>query len=94
MTLETTLILYKGTCNDLIKLFAEKQRLDFIDWAGGTVGEVAGFVDYFFNLSDIIHDLETSQKKGLIVEWHDYCIENHFDEKPHVNYKSYTKGLR
>lgn len=94
MTLETTLILYKGICNDLVKLFAEKQDLEFYGWAGGTVGEVAGFADYFFNLSDIIYDLETNQKKGLIMEWNDYYMEAHYDKKDHVNYKSYSKGLR
>lgn len=51
---------------------------------------------YFFNLSDIILDLKTKQPKGQILDWQSDGVDfNMFnDNQQHINYKSYTMGLR
>ena len=88
---------YEKACNDLIILFSEKQDLEFDGWMGDEVGGIAGFAtQYFFNLSDIIHDLKTNQKKGLILDWQIEDVDfNLFNENPkRINYKSYAMGLR
>jgi hypothetical protein len=86
---------YEKACNEYIEMFCKKQDLEFDYWIGG-VCEVAGFISqYYFNLSDIIHDLNTKQKKGLILQWQDDGIDAHFrgiDEN--INYKSYCMGAR
>jgi hypothetical protein len=61
------------------------------------VGGIASFAcQYFFNLSDIILDLNTKQPKGNILDWQSEDVDfNMFNEKQqHINYKSYTMGLR
>ena len=49
-----------------------------------------------FNLSDIILDLNTNQPKGNILKWQSEEVDfNMFNEnQQHINYKSYTMGLR
>ena len=99
--IQETIDRYEKACNDLITLFCEKQDLefdlDFDGWVGNEVGGIASFASqYFFNLSDIIHDLKTNQKKGLILQWQIEDVEHNLgNENPkHINYKSYTMGLR
>lgn len=76
--------------------FCRKQGFDFDGWAGEIMGGIGCFGDYFFNLTDIIHDIDTKQPKGLIREWQDEGIKAHFEklETANMNYLSYTKGLR
>lgn len=83
---------YENNCNHLVKLFAEKQGLDFDFWVSDIIGGVASFSwHYFFTIDDIVIDLKTKQEKGLILEWHESGIENN---PLKINYYSYTKGLR
>lgn len=88
---------YEYCCNEYVKQFAAKQAVDFEGWVGFEIGGVACFNgQYFFNLSDIIIDINTKQKKGLIIKWQDESVEHasnggYFDS---MNYFSYTKGLR
>jgi hypothetical protein len=66
-------------------------------WVCDEVGGIASFAcQYFFNLSDIILDLNTKQPKGNILNWQSEDVDfNMFNEKQqHINYKSYTMGLR
>ena len=79
-------------CNDYIELFSEKQNLEFDGWVANDAGGIAGFItQYFFNLHDIIHDIESKAPVGLILHWQDDNLEN----KPnYINYPSYRAGLR
>jgi len=64
---------------------------------GDEIGGIASFAcQYFFNLSDIILDLKTKQPKGQILDWQSDGVDfNMFnDNQQHINYKSYTMGLR
>lgn len=88
---------YEFVCNELVKKFCNKQNLQFDYWISDEVGGIASFSNsYFFNLLDIILDLETKQPKGLILNWQDEGVEFHIsnEDMPHINYKSYIMGLR
>ena len=84
-------------CNEWIRKFCNKQSLDFDGWVADETGGIASFsCQYFFNLSDIILDLNTKQPKGNILNWQSEDVDfNMFNEKQHhINYKSYTMVLR
>ena len=88
---------YDAVCNDIVTRFSNKQGLEFDGWIADEVGGIAGFASqYFFNISDIVLDLKTKQPKGLIIDWQLDDLEfNIFNDRPeHINYKSYTMGLR
>jgi len=83
---------YESVCNEYIKRFCKKQELQFEYWIADDVGGIGCFGDtFFFNFHDIVWDINSKQPKGLIIEWHDGCVEN-FEQA--MNYHSYTKGLR
>lgn len=88
---------YEAACMDYIDAFCKKQNLEFDGWVGDEIGQVAGFSSqYYFNLSDIIYDIDTEQLKGNILSWQDESINfNSQLSKPKIiNYKSYCIGLR
>ncbi|GIJ96581.1 hypothetical protein CAPN001_11500 [Capnocytophaga stomatis] len=81
----------------LVEAFAEKQELDFEGFVGDDPAGVACFSwSYFFNISDIYHDLKTNQPKDLIIEWHDESAErtSQDDNPKWINYQSWTMGKR
>lgn len=97
MTIKQINTQYTTACNAFVKAFCKKQGLEFDGWVGDEVGGIASFIhQYFFNLSDIVLDLNTRQPKGLILNWQTDGVDfNMFKENPHyINYKSYTLGLR
>jgi len=88
---------YEAVCLEYIKLFCEKQEVDFDGWVGDEVGGMASFAStYDFHLSDIALDIDTNQPKGLILSWQNEHVNfNSFTEvRRYINYKSYTMGLR
>lgn len=95
MTLQKLNKQYDDSCNAFCELFAKKHGIIFDGWVGGIIGEIASFSDqYFFNISDVILELNTSQPKGHILEWHDKSSHSAFCGERHINYRSYVKGLR
>ena len=88
---------YEIICNEYVRKFSDKQDLEFDGWVGDEVGGIASFSSqYFFNISDIVFDLNTNQPVGLILHWQedgtDYNIQR--EKTEYINYKSYTMGLR
>jgi hypothetical protein len=84
--------LYESACNGYVELFSKKQGIEFDGWVGDEVGGIASFIhQYFFDISEIVYDINTNQPKGLIIEWQQDMIENGNVE---INYYSYSKGLR
>ncbi len=83
---------YEYYCNEYINKFIKKQNIEFDGWILNEVGGTACFNGEFsLNFSDILLDINTKQKKGLILKWHYDFIEN---TPQNINYKSYTMGLR
>lgn len=86
-------IIYEQACNDYIKYFCRKQNIEFDGWVADEIGGIAGFCgQYFFNISEIVYDMNTNQEKGLILQWQDDLVEN--GKGKEINYYSYSKGLR
>ena len=89
---------YEAICNEYVQKFANKQGLEFDKdaWVGGTVGGIVCLSDYFFDLADIVLDINTRQPKGLILKWQNDSIEAHMENPftENINYYSYSKGLR
>lgn len=84
-------------CNEWVKAFCEKQELEFDGWIGNDIGGTASFaLQYYFNLSDIILDLNTKQKKWFIMKWQNDGVDFNMDNEDtkHINYKSFIMGMR
>ncbi len=88
---------YDFVCNEYIKLFCEKQKIDFDGWISDEIGGIAAFIsEYYFSMSDIVFDLHTNQPVNLILDWQSDGVDAHFEnpELSTINYMSYTMGLR
>jgi len=83
---------YEFVCNEYIRKFIDKQEIEFDGWIGNDIGGVASFINqYYFNLQDIIWDINSEQAQGLILSWQDDSLDN---TEQTINYFSYSKGLR
>ena len=82
---------YESVCNEYVKLFCKKQRMVFEGWVGDNVGGVAYCNDFYFDLQDIVLDINSNQKYGIIIDWYYANLET---PGKTINYYSYTKGLR
>lgn len=84
-------------CNEIVIKFSNKHELEFDGWVADEIGGIASFIQqYFFNLSDIVLDLRTKQRKGFIIKWQDETTDYHFltSKTEYINYQSFIKGLR
>ena len=73
-----------------IKEFENKQDLTFEFAVDDNLMEVISFGSvYFFNMSDIIYDIDNNIKENIIVEWLEYNIQ----EKDYINYRTYLKMI-
>ena len=66
---------YVIACIEYIKAFSQKQDYEM----SGIIGnyDIICYIDqYYFSLSDIIYDIDTNCRKGLIFEHHDYLLDN------------------
>lgn len=73
-----------------IKEFEKKQDLTFEFAVDDNLMEVISFGSvYFFNMSDIIYDVDNAIKENIIVEWLEYTIQ----EKDYINYRTYLKMI-
>ena len=82
---------YEKACNQYMKLFCEKQDMEFDSFVNDDIGGIALCSDFFFNFSDIVYDVNAKIPKGVIIDWYDAQLEN---PERAINYYSYTKGLR
>lgn len=81
---------YRASCEKYIKAFEKRHDVSFEFWVGDEIGGVASFGDYFFNLTDIINDVNSDDSTELIFEWYNACMEH----EDWVNYDSYRRGYR
>ena len=89
--LETMRENYKSACVAYIRAFEKKQGIDFDGWVLQEVGGIACFGDYTFAFLDVVHDIDTRQPKGRILQWYSDCLDN---APKRINYRSYCMGLR
>ena len=82
---------YESSCNQYLKEFCKKQDFTNDGWVNDDIGGIALCSDFFFNLHDIVWDINSKQPKGIIINWYYDNLEN--TEKC-INYYSYTNGLR
>lgn len=82
---------YEFICNQYVTKFCNKQDMYSEGWVGNHVGTIAYCHDFFFDFQDIVLDVNSKQPKGTIVNWY---YDNLESEGKHINYYSYTKGLR
>jgi hypothetical protein len=82
---------YSDVCHEYVRLFEKKHEYEFTGFVGDTC-QIASFIDeYFFNIADIVHDIDNEIKADLIFQWHRECLEN---EHKKINFRSYAMGLR
>lgn len=73
-----------------IKEFENKQDLTFEFAVDDNLMEVISFGSvYFFNMSDIIYDVDNAIKENTIIEWLEYTLQ----EKDYINYITYLKMI-
>lgn len=83
--------IYEYLCNEYIKAFCNKQSLTFHGWVADQIGGIACFNGFYFNFQDIVWDVNSKQKKGVIIDWY---YENLETPEKSINYFNYTKRLR
>jgi len=72
--------------------FEEKHETELEYWVADDTTGIAAFGDNFFNLSDIVYDIDNNcpAGDGNIFSWQNYQI----DSGSKVNFKSYLGGIR
>jgi len=83
---------YDILIEEYIQAFVKKHEYEFDGWIANDNTGIAIFIDqYFFNVGDIMYDINNKCKKNLIFEWQDYCMD---ETNENINFHSYCKGLR
>lgn len=50
--------------------------------------------DMYFNIDDIMYDIDHLIPSGKIIEWYEYNLEMVMDGYKNINYESYLNGFR
>ena len=85
---------YEKIVNEYLQIFIEKQGFDIENcyWIADRVGEILSVNEqYYFNFDDIRFDVDNNIKSGVIIDWQNETIDNHFNKKRKVNYENYLK---
>lgn len=81
---------YSRICDAYIDEFVKKQGYEFDYWIGGA-GCIASFIEqYYFNMEDIVYDMNNDKPAGKIFKWQDYNVKH----DTRWTYVQYCKGLR
>jgi NADH:ubiquinone oxidoreductase subunit 3 (subunit A) len=85
---------YDSVVEAYVRKFEKKHGRYYEYGVGDINGQMMCFInEYYFNIFDIIFDIETKQPKGLIYQWQDDCRVNEISEQ-NINFTSYSMGLR
>lgn len=76
---------------DYIRKFENKHDVSFEFAVADDLMNMLCFDPYYFDITDVIKDIDNDYPKGLIIDWHEDSIE--FYPKQ-INFESYAKGLR
>lgn len=78
---------YNAVVRKYIEEFEKKQGVNFEFWVADRVGEMACFGAYFFDFIDIRVDINENVSKDVILEWHNFILE----EGLNINYRTFLK---
>jgi len=53
---------YEPACNDYLHEFCIKQSMENCGWVGDDIGGIANCSYFFFNMQDIVWDINSKQK--------------------------------
>ncbi len=73
-----------------IVAFEKKHECNMEYFVNDDIMGIVEIADHFFNVSDLILDIDNKCPKDLIWEWYDQTLES----KQPMNYQTYIKGLR
>ena len=85
---------YTEIIKEYITKFCKKQGFDIDDIEDLSNLECIFVADYYFGISDIRYDLDNKIKKGKIMEWHDYILEQPIERDFTICYEFYLRGDR
>ena len=90
---DNDIVRIKREIDKFIKEFTKAKECEYdernINWIGNKYGGVLNFGDYFFNLEDIIFDMETKQETNNIFNWHDTMTDESIKDEKFV-YQNYN----
>lgn len=90
---------YEAICTEYVLKFLKKQGFYNkddgyypYDWIADEVGSILSVNEgsYVFSMNEIRHDIDNNIKKGTIVKFYNYTVDN----QRCINYQSYLKGCR
>jgi len=83
---------YNSVCLQYVRTFAKIMDIEFDNWMGDNVGEVANFSDgSFYSFEIVKYFVDNNIDAETIQEWYDYVLE--FGEHFYFNPKAYV-GLK
>ena len=86
---------YESIIDTYIEYFEKKHNLVLEYWVSDNKTGVASFGDiYFFNVADIIYDINNDLPKNYICQWLEDNVEYYEKKQRNINLDSYFKGLR
>ena len=80
----------QNAINKYVKAFEKKHDVCFDGFIADDILGIATFSDCYFNIADVVFDLDNKCPKDLIWNWYYESL----DETKLINYQSYYKGLR
>lgn len=88
---------YNDICMKLVKKFVQKHKYEF----SYNIGHIYCFIEqYYFNIEDIIYDLEHDLPADLIFQWQDDTLEAYSEKGTltdvlnEISLKDYAEGKR
>jgi len=96
--LELLQLRYLQILDEYIKLFEEKEELQFNGFIGRQFGGVCEFADMFFDFLDIKYSIDNNLPKGMIIQWYDHNLEYNINKPKHAHcnmtLEVFSKGVR
>lgn len=74
--------------------FEHKHEAYFEFFISDDILGIVVFGDSYFNVSDIIYDIDTKQEPDNIWDWYYASVDRGLEEKSTMNYETWCKGLR
>jgi len=89
---------YRAIVTAYIRAFEKKHGYQFTGWVGkDRFGEIATFIEeYYFNLSDVLYDIDNNIPKGKIFKWQDATTDANvmnWKEQKFISYRNWLKGM-